>query len=69
MANATSGTVVVEDGGSQRVIVLDQSVLRTGSLLYSPQSEEVLITFNVQGPRETATDRVLVVSPKEANRK
>jgi len=69
IANATSGTVVVEDGGSQRVIILDQSLLRTGSLLYSPTSEEVLITFNVQGPGDTATETVLVVSPKQANLK
>jgi hypothetical protein len=69
IANATSGTLLIDDGAAQRTIALDKSVLSTGSLLYSPTSEEVLITLTVQGPEDSATDSVMIVNPKATSRK
>lgn len=61
--NATTGTLLVQDGAAQRKITLDKQLMHTGSLLYSPASDQIQISLTIQGT-ETATETVVVVISK-----
>ncbi len=67
IANATSGTLMVQDGVTPRIIPLDASLVRGGSLLYSPVSDQVQMRLTVESPGQTATEMVLVVIPSGGN--
>ena len=61
---ATSGAISIQDGESRRLILLDPAQLRSGSLLYSPQTDQIVMQFSVTTPVETASESVMVVVPK-----
>jgi len=61
VVTASTGTMLVQDGAAQRKIILDKQLLHTGSLLYSPASDQVQMSLVIEGP-ETATETVVVIS-------
>jgi protein TonB len=64
MARATSGVLSIQDGASKREIPLDSTLVRAGSLLYSPTTDQVQMQLTVVSPENTATETVIVVLPK-----
>lgn len=64
IAAARYAVISVEDGDSKRSIFLDSAQLRSGSLLYSPTSDQVLIDLKVVTPTETINESVTAILPK-----
>jgi len=61
IAAATSGALSIEDGASRREIPLAASQLRSGSVLYSPASDEVTMQLTVSTPAGPVSESVMVV--------
>ena len=64
VASATAGVLSIQDGASKREIPLDSTLVRAGSLLYSPTTDQVQMQLTLTGPQHTATEMVIVVLPK-----
>jgi len=64
IGSATSGVLSIQDGASKREIPLDSTLVRAGSLLYSPTTDQVQMQLTVAGPEHTATETVMVILPK-----
>jgi outer membrane biosynthesis protein TonB len=60
LRNATAGRLLVVDGNIQRTLDLDLNELRSGSILYTPMSDNAVLRLNVLGA-ESATESVRVV--------
>jgi hypothetical protein len=65
--SATSGLLSIQDGDVQREIHLDSTLVRGGSLIYSPISDQIQMQFKVQGPQEAPTETVIIVLPKSGS--
>ena len=65
--SATSGLLSIQDGDIQREIHLDSTLVRGGSLIYSPISDQIQMQFKVQGPKEAPTETVIIVLPKSGS--
>jgi hypothetical protein len=65
MLKAAGGTLVVEDGPGKRRISLNQRVIRSGSMRYSPKSTKVQMSLEIQGPSGMVTETALVWMSKE----
>ena len=63
IAAATSGVISIQDGESKRLVPLDFSLVRGGSLLYSPTSDQVVLKLSVTTPADTATESVIAILP------
>jgi hypothetical protein len=68
---ATSGVISIQDGESKskRQIALDSTQVRSGSLLYSPTSDQILMQLTVTAPADTVTESVMVILPKAGSHK
>jgi len=64
ISNATLGVISIKDGNSHRTISLQAAQVRSGSLLYSPMSDQVQMDLAVATPTGSVTDSVLVLLPK-----
>ena len=64
IASATSGLLLIQDGGLNREIPLPQAQVRNGSILYTPVSDQVEMQLSVSGPASNATESVIVILPK-----
>jgi len=64
ITNATSGLISIQDGEAKRLVALDATELRGGSLLYSPTSDQLLMQLTVVSQAETVTESVVVLVPK-----
>ena len=64
--SATSGVISIQDGESKpkRLIALDSTQVRGGSLLYSPTSDQILMQLTVTTPADTVTESVMVILPQ-----
>jgi protein TonB len=62
--NATSGVLVIEDGGSSRKITLDPMQVRSGSILYAPATDQVQMQLSVLTTQGTISESVLVLLPR-----
>jgi hypothetical protein len=60
---AVKGVLTIADGGTSRVVDLDVSQLKGGSLLYTPGSGDVLIQLEVIGNGPGVTESVRVLAP------
>jgi outer membrane biosynthesis protein TonB len=63
IAQATSGSLSVQDGESTRLIPFDASQLRNGSILYAPQTDQILMRLTVTTPTETYVESVTAILP------
>jgi protein TonB len=63
VARATSGAVQIRDGHSQREIRLSAAQVQSGSVLYSPMSDQIQIDVTVAGPSSSISESVLVILP------
>ena len=63
IAQATSGTLSVQDGNSTRLIAFDASQLRNGSILYAPQSDQILMRLTITTPNKSYTESVTAILP------
>jgi periplasmic protein TonB len=61
IARATSGVLSIEDGNSRRTIPLQAAQVRSGSILYTPVSDQVQMQLTVTTPAGNATESVLVL--------
>lgn len=64
IVHATSAVLSIEDGDARRTIPLQAAQVRTGSILYTPVSDQVQMELAVATPAESATESVLVLLPK-----
>jgi protein TonB len=62
--SATAGTLSIQDGNSRREIQLLAEQLHVGSILYSPLSDQVQVQLTVFTPGATATESVIVITPR-----
>ncbi len=67
IAAATSGVITIQDGKDKREIPLDSAQVRSGSLLYSPTSDQVLMQLSVTTATNIVTESVTVVIPKNGS--
>lgn len=63
IAAATSGTLSIQDGTLTRLVSLDATQLRDGSLLYFPKTDQILMRLTVTSPNGVATESVTVILP------
>jgi hypothetical protein len=61
IAAATSGVLSIEDGAARREIPLAASQLHSGSVLYSPASDEITMQLTVTTPAGAVSESVMVV--------
>jgi periplasmic protein TonB len=64
IANATSALLSIEDGASRRNIPLQAAQVRSGSILYTPITDQVQMALTVSAPTEDITESVLVLLPQ-----
>jgi TonB family protein len=64
VARATSALLVIQDGRSERQIPLNATQVQSGSVLYSPVSEQIQMQLTVTGPASSVAESVLVILPK-----
>ncbi len=65
IVQATSAVLSIEDGEARRTIPLHAAQVHTGSILYTPVSDQVQMELAVTTPSESATESVLVLLPKK----
>jgi protein TonB len=63
IARATSAVVRIHDGQAQRDIPMDATQVQSGSVLYSPVSDQIQIELTVYGPSSSLSESVLVILP------
>jgi hypothetical protein len=61
VGSATSGVLSIQDGTAEREISLDSLQVHSGSILYSPITDQVHIGLVVSGPENTASGSLLVI--------
>jgi hypothetical protein len=61
--NAASGTMSIEDGQVRREILLDAVQLKSGSIVYSPLTDQIGLRLAVTADGKTAVESVVVVVP------
>ena len=64
ITQATSAVLSIEDGDAHRTIPLQAAQVRTGSILYTPVSDQVQMQLAVITPSASVTESVLVLLPK-----
>ena len=64
ITGATSGSISIEDGQARNEVVLDSTQLKSGSLLYSPLSERIIMRLTANNPVNTVIESVALVIPK-----
>ena len=64
VVEATGGSFIIQDGPTARVIPLDAGLVHSGSLLYTPSTDQVQMRLTVDRAGQPAvTEMVLVVVP------
>ncbi len=64
VARASSALLVIQDGQSERQIPLNAKQIQSGSVLYSPVSEQIQMQLTVTSPASSVSESVLVILPK-----
>ena len=65
IAKATKAHLLITDGGLQKFLDLDSSDLRSGTLIYTPLTNDVVLRFEVDRPdsADTVSESVRIEGP------
>jgi hypothetical protein len=64
ITGAISGSLSIEDSETRNEFLLDSTQLKSGSLLYSPVAERIVMRLAATNPVNTVMESVTVVTPK-----
>ena len=68
IAAATAAQLTIEDGDIRRILTLQASQVRSGSILYTPVTDQVQMAMAVSSPAGDTTESVLVLLPQSSVR-